>query len=315
MHLPHLFLFAGIFFLSALLSATIAGFLIPDKFRQRLAHLEANAQNPGNSTETKFWKDHALSISQSLAKLALPAEGWEKSPIRLRFINAGWRDSSAAYFFFGAKTLLASVLPLLVLLSINNDLLVRDGSLVLLMCSLAACLGYYLPNLFLNHVIEVRQREIFDCFPDALDLLIICVEAGLALDSAMKRVAEEIHIKSKVLGQELLLVTLELRAGIGKERALRHLAARTGVEDIDLLVAMLIQSDRFGTSMGDSLRIHSEGLRVKRQQRAEETAAKISLKLLFPLILLIFPTLMVVLVGPAALQIYRVLLPALAGQN
>ena len=150
-------------------------------------------------------------------------------------------------------------------------------------------------------------------FPDALDLLTICVEAGLGLDAALSRVADEIHIKSAMLAQELQLVLMELRAGFTKERALRNLALRCGVEDIDLLVAMLIQSDRFGTSMGDSLRIHAENLRTKRQQRAEEAAAKISLKLLFPLILMIFPTLMLILVGPAALQIYRALLPTVSG--
>jgi tight adherence protein C len=180
---------------------------------------------------------------------------------------------------------------------------------------LSACIGYYLPNMLLNHQIEVRQRDIVDSFPDALDLLTICVEAGLGLEAALNRVAEEIHLKSQVLGQEFQLMILELRAGFSKERALRNLALRTGVEDIDLLVAMLIQSDRFGTSMGESLRIHSDNLRTKRHQRAEEAAAKISLKLLFPLIFMIFPTLMLILVGPAAMQIYRVLLPAMAGQN
>lgn len=176
----------------------------------------------------------------------------------------------------------------------------------------AAAVGYYLPNLILRLKIAERQRELFASFPDALDLLIICIEAGLGLDQAIARVAAEIDIKSKVLAQELQLVLMELRSGYSKETALRHMALRVGIEEVDLLVAMMVQADRFGTSMGDSLRVHADNLRTKRRQRAEEAAAKIAVKLLMPLIFMIFPTLMLVLVGPAMIQIYRVLQPSLA---
>lgn len=176
----------------------------------------------------------------------------------------------------------------------------------------AAAVGYYLPNLILRLKIAERQRELFESFPDALDLLIICIEAGLGLDQAIARVAAEIDIKSKVLAQELQLVLMELRSGYSKETALRHMALRVGIEEVDLLVAMMVQADRFGTSMGDSLRVHADNLRTKRRQRAEEAAAKIAVKLLMPLIFMIFPTLMLVLVGPAMIQIYRVLQPSLA---
>jgi len=164
----------------------------------------------------------------------------------------------------------------------------------------AAAVGYYLPNLILRLKIAERQRELFESFPDALDLLIICIEAGLGLDQAIARVAAEIDIKSKVLAQELQLVLMELRSGYSKETALRHMALRVGIEEVDLLVAMMVQADRFGTSMGDSLRVHAD------------PAAKIAVKLLMPLIFMIFPTLMLVLVGPAMIQIYRVLQPSLA---
>jgi len=176
----------------------------------------------------------------------------------------------------------------------------------------AAAVGYYLPNLILRLKIAERQRQLFESFPDALDLLIICIEAGLGLDQAIARVAAEIDIKSKVLAQELQLVLMELRSGYSKETALRHMALRVGIEEVDLLVAMMVQADRFGTSMGDSLRVHADNLRTKRRQRAEEAAAKIAVKLLMPLIFMIFPTLMLVLVGPAMIQIYRVLQPSLA---
>jgi tight adherence protein C len=161
--------------------------------------------------------------------------------------------------------------------------------------------------------IKNRQREIFESFPDALDLMTVCVEAGLALDAALARVGEEMRLKSVTLAEELHLVSLEMRAGSSRERALRNLALRTGVEEIDSLVALLVQSDRFGTSVADSLRVHSDGLRTKRRLRAEEAAAKIAVKLLFPLIFCIFPALMLVLLGPSFITMARVLFPALTG--
>ncbi len=315
MNAQTLLFLAAVFLLWGAIAATVVWLLMPDKFRQRVASLEMETRSLSESDVKNPWVERVIMLSRPLAKLALPSKGWENSPMRLRFINAGWRDRSTPYVFFGAKTLFALILPLFCVMYGGEPLLAGGTTVVMLVVLLSASVGYYLPNLLLNHRIEVRKREIFDSFPDALDLLTICVEAGLGLEAALNRVADEIHLKSQILGQELQLVIMELRAGFSKERALRNLALRTGVEDIDLLVAMLIQSDRFGTSMGDSLRIHAENLRTKRHQRAEEAAAKISLKLLFPLIFMIFPTLMVILAGPAAIQIYRVLLPAMAGQN
>ena len=175
-------------------------------------------------------------------------------------------------------------------------------------------LGYFLPNVFLERRIAYRKREILDNFPDAVDLIIVCVESGLGLDAALARVGEEMHMISPTLGEELHLINLELRAGSSRERALRNLALRTGVEDIDTLVAMLVQSDRFGTSIAQALRVYAENLRTKRRLRAEEAAAKIALKLLFPLIFFIFPSMLLVLLGPALISINRVLLPTLGGQ-
>jgi tight adherence protein C len=167
----------------------------------------------------------------------------------------------------------------------------------------------------LNRLVFVRQREIFETFPDALDLMTVCVEAGLGIEAALVRVADEMQHKSEALAEELHLVTLELRAGLERARALRNLANRTGVEEVEGFVAMIIQAERFGTSIAASLRIHSDMLRTRRRQRAEEAAAEIALKLLFPLIFFIFPSLMLVLLGPAMIQIYRVLLPTMAGSS
>jgi tight adherence protein C len=292
----------------ASLSAGLVWWLSTSRVRQRLA--EAMASNIVVERSAR-WRERMASVIQPLAKLSLPAEGWEGSAIRIAFINAGWRQPSAPTIFFGIKTLLALSFPLIALTLSGEGLLASSASRILFVLVSTSAVGYYLPNLVLRYKIADRQREIFESFPDALDLLIICVEAGLGLDQAIAKVAAEIDIKSKVLAQELQLVLMELRSGFSRETALRHLALRTGIEEIDLLVAMMIQADRFGTSMGDSLRVHADNLRTKRRQRAEEAAAKIAVKLLMPLIFMIFPTLMLVLVGPAMIQIYRVLLPSL----
>lgn len=303
-----LLLLAVIFISVASLSAWLVGWLSHSRIRQRIA--DTMSGDPALSSSHR-WRERLASVIQPLAKLSLPAEGWEQSPIRIAFINAGWRHHAAPTIFFGIKTLLAFMLPTLLIL-LGGERVLAAGSSMLMYIVMAAAVGYYLPNVVLRQQIMHRQREVFESFPDALDLLIICIEAGMGLDQAIAKVAAEIDIKSKVLAQELSLVLIELRSGFSREVALRHLALRTGVEDIDLLVAMMIQADRFGTSMGDSLRVHADNLRTKRQQRAEEAAAKIAVKLLMPLIFMIFPTLMLVLVGPAVIQIYRVLLPGLA---
>ena len=305
-------LFLAVVFVSiASLSAGLVWWLTTSRLRQRLADTIAANSVVERSAR---WRERLASVIQPLAKKSLPAEGWEGSAIRIAFINAGWRQPSAPTIFFGIKTLLALSFPLITLALSGEGLLASGVSRILFVLISASAVGYYLPNIFLRYKIADRQREIFESFPDALDLLIICVESGLGLDQAIGKVAAEIDIKSKVLAQELQLVLMELRSGFSRETALRHLALRTGIEEIDLLVAMMIQADRFGTSMGDSLRVHADNLRTKRRQRAEEAAAKIAVKLLMPLIFMIFPTLMLVLVGPAMIQIYRVLLPSL-GSN
>jgi tight adherence protein C len=255
------------------------------------------------------WLTQIIELTGPLAKLSLPDNEWEGSLIRTRFMNAGLRNPGAPVLFFGTKTALAVGLPLIVYftLSVSSASFGTNALLVYLIG--AAAIGYYVPNMILKNMIFRRQREIFESFPDALDLMTVCVEAGLGMDAALARVADEIGLKSRILAEELTLVTLELRAGSTKEKALRGLAMRTGVDDVDALVAMLIQAERFGTSIAASLRVQSDQLRTKRRQRAEEQAAKIALKLLFPLIFFIFPSLLVILLGPAFIQIYRVLLP------
>lgn len=301
-------LFLTVFGIAMLVLRTFAA----DPVRERL-NAVAGRPATGPSNEPSVWVARVLTLTGPLARLSVPEEGWETSPLRARFMHAGFRDASAPAIFFTAKTALALVLPTIVFFLLTNAKKGIDTNSLLFWLLLAAAIGYYLPNIVLDQIVKRRQRDIFESFPDALDLMTVCVEAGLGMDAALARVASEIGLKSEVLAEELQLVTLELRAGNAKDRALRNLALRTGVEDVDALVAMLIQAERFGTSIADSLRVQSDQLRTKRRQRAEEQAAKIALKLLFPLIFFIFPSLLVVLMGPAIIQIYRVLLPSIGG--
>ncbi|SDY03539.1 type II secretion system F family protein [Nitrosomonas sp. Nm33] len=274
----------------------------------RLKQIAAK-DNVLNERKNEAWKEGILKLSKPLAKFSIPDEDWEKSAFRARFMHAGYRSNSAPTIYFAIKTLLSLALPGLFLLSGGIIWLNLDANGAVLVLLILLAVGYYLPNVVLDRIIKLRQRELFDSFPDAIDLMTICVEAGLGLDAALARVGEEIKLSSKVLAEEIYLVGLELRAGLSREKALRHLALRTGIEEIEALVVMLIQADRFGTSTADSLRIYSDMLRTKRRLRAEEAAAKIALKLLFPLILFIFPALLVVLLGPAFISIARTLLP------
>lgn len=300
--------FASVFGL-ALFGMTI---LAANPARERLRSLVPAAQQQRPSGNPA-WMQKAAEMTARFGKLSIPEEGWEQSGIRTRFMNAGIRNALAPTFFFGAKTALAIGLPVIAYFLVALTGARLSFTTVLLILLLAATFGYYLPNLVLNRMIARRQRNIFESFPDALDLMTVCVEAGLGVEAALNRVAEDIEHRSAVLGEELRLVGLELRAGSDRERALRNLAARTGVEEVETWVAMLIQAERFGTGVAAALRVHSEMLRTKRRQRAEEEAAKIGLKLLFPLIFCIFPSLMLVLLGPAFIQIYRVLLPTMTG--
>lgn len=259
------------------------------------------------------WVAKLVDLSTPISKLSVPKDGWENSPLRIRLMNAGWRNQSAAALYFTAKTVLALAVPCAALMALITTKLSDERALLSVILVALAGIGYYIPNIVLSQRIKVRQQKIFEDFPDALDLLTVCVEAGLGLDAALMRVSEELRFNSEVVSSELDLLLLEMRSGFTKETALRNLALRTGTEDIESFCAMLIQADRFGTSISESLRVLSDMLRTRRRMRAEERAAKIALKLLFPLIFCIFPALMTVLLGPAMIHVYRVLLPTFAG--
>ena len=261
------------------------------------------------------WVGRVANATKSFAKLSLPDAGYETSTLRRRFLNAGIRGASAPTAYFGAKTVLALSLPMAAFAVLALTRTSLQGVELLGVLLVASAIGYYAPNYLLQKAIVLRQREIFENFPDALDLMTVCMEAGLGTEAALSKVAEDMVHKSPTLSEELRLVNLELRAGASRERALRNLALRTGVEEVEGFVAMINQADRFGTSIAQSLRVHSATVRTRRRQKAEETAAKIPLKLLFPLIFCIFPALMLVIMGPAVIQMIRVVMPMMSGQN
>jgi tight adherence protein C len=305
----------GVMFLIVFGAALKAMALLrPDPVQRRIEEIgQPGVAGEADTGAQKNWVETVTKMSERVAKLSLPKEDWDKSVLRLRFANAGIRTPSAAAIYFAAKTVLALALPAIALVVFGNAFQPGERIYLLLTVLAASALGFYFPNLVMRRLVESRQRKLFEDLPDALDLMTVCVEAGLGLDAAMMRVTQEIGVKSHALKDELDMVLLELRAGSGREKALRNLSLRTGVEDIDTLAAMLIQADRFGTSVGDSLRVYTDNLRTKRRLRAEEQAAKIALKLLFPLMFFIFPTLLAVLVGPSAIQIVRQLSPAVRG--
>lgn len=309
----HTMIYATVVFLSvAAIFYALFNYAAAVATRRRLARA-TGARPWGDRSDRVGWVVTLSRLSGPLARLSLPKEGWENSPLRRRFMHAGLRGDMAPSIYFAAKTALALVLPLLgwIALGLSGRTVGLDGSLLALL--LLATLGYYLPNVVLARLAARRQRALFETFPDAADLMLVCVEAGLGLDAAMRRVADEVKLESLPLAQELHLVSLEVQAGHTRETALRNLALRTGVDALDAFATMLIQADRFGTSVGDSLRVFSEDLRTQRQLAAEETAARIPLKLLFPLVFFIFPSMLVVLLGPAVIQVYRALLPVLQG--
>lgn len=264
----------------------------------------------GESISLSF-KDKLYSILTRLGEANKPSNESEVSAIREALMTAGYRHAQAPILFMGAK-LLTSLLALAVAVIMPAKLIgFPTASAQLMLYVGAASAGYFIPVLWLRHAISGRKEKILNAFPDALDLMVVCVEAGLALDAAINRVSSEIRFAHKELAEEFNLVGLELRTGLSRAEALRNLSRRVDLEEVGSLVALLIQTEKFGTSVGQALRVHADSMRVNRQLRAEEMAAKLPVKLLFPLVFFIFPSLFVVVVGPAVVKIARTLLPTL----
>jgi tight adherence protein C len=226
-------------------------------------------------------------------------------PLRWDLAQAGFRHLEARKVFAGARVVSTTLFGLGSALLTWSLKLKPEEIFVLTLAGTA--LGFFLPVMAMRIRQSKRQFEITLSLPDALDLLVICVEAGQGLNAAILKVANESEFQSKALSSELKMVNNEMRAGITRTQALRNLALRTGVDDVRSLVAVMIQSDRFGTSIAQALRIHADSLRTRRRQRAEETARKAPVKLVFPLVFCIFPELLVVILAPGMLQLFRAL--------
>ena len=221
--------------------------------------------------------------------------------IRLKLLQAGYRSPRAVSIYYSIRVL--SVIAAAVLIIFLAPAMGLSGNRLLIWIGAAAAAGWILPSGILSRKVRIRQKELQKALPDTLDMLVVCVEAGLGLNQAIVRVSDEVEHISGAMSEELQIVNLEIRAGTPREDALRHLGERTGLKDIQGLVAMLIQTDRFGTSIAQALRVHSDDLRVKRRQRAEEQAAKTTIKLVIPLAIFVFPAMFVVILGPAVLSI------------
>ena len=240
------------------------------------------------------------SVDPRLKKIPglLPKSAKDMNRLRRRMAAAGYHTPTAMVVF-GAATLITPIVFALATWALAGTNIVFIG--------LAALIGWLLPSAVVSRMIEKRKVQIQNGLPDALDLLIVCVEAGCALDQAIVKASDELAIAYPALTDELRMITTEVRAGKPRLEAFRNFAARTRVEDVQSLVALLVQTDRFGTSIAQALRTHAETSRTKRRQRAEERAAKIGVKLVFPLVLFLFPALYVVILGPAVIQYFNIM--------
>jgi tight adherence protein C len=248
----------------------------------------------------------AVRIAQTIGE-QVPISPEDATAARLDLVAAGFRSEQALAILYGTKILVC--LAAIVLAIVFRDYMPASNILRNVFLVGAGFLGYMGPGFYLERLVTARQERLRYGLPDALDLMVIAVEAGLGLDQAIQYVGRELKITHKDISDELELVTLEMRAGKRRAEALRDLSNRTGEREISKLVAVLIQTDKFGTSVADSLRTHSDFMRVRRRQEAEERAGKVGVKLVFPIFFCILPAMMIVAAGPGVLQMFKYLIP------
>ena len=250
-----------------------------------------------------------------VARILLPKEEWKQSRLRWRLVRAGYRSSRALNIFLSTKIALAFVIPLFIILPalVLGRMPSSDMNTSVTLLVLSALFGFYLPDVVVIKKSRDRQLSFIEGFPDAMDMLVVCVEAGLGLDAAIQRVGSEMMVSHPDLATEFSLVSLELRAGKSRDEALRSLADRTGVEEVRSLISILIQSEHFGTSVAQALREHATEMRTLRIQKAKERAAKLPVKLIFPIMFFIFPALFLVILAPALVRIYTGFIQTMGG--
>lgn len=242
----------------------------------------------------------------------LPMDPAESSMMRRILFSAGYREEYALAVFIGIRVISVLVFAGIAVFAMNFLALKPLFNLIVLILSLG--LGYWIPGMIVEEfIVPSRREKLRFALPDALDMLVICVESGISLDQAIQTVSEELKLTHPELCRDLSLVSVEMRAGVPRAQALRNLSDRTLEPELGKLVAMLIQTDRFGTSIGSSLRAHADFMRIRRRQEAEERAGKLSVKLVFPVFFLILPAVIIAAAGPAMIGIYKGLMPALRG--
>lgn len=283
-------------------------YVLPGHIYQSLAQtagIHGSLQAPANPD---FY-----SITRIAEKVAskLPASAATSSALRLKLLSAGYRQQNAVSVLYGIKLISTAVFTLLMLALELHSSATPAARFVGILLGIAA--GFRLPDYFLARRITVRKAALRKALPDALDLIIVCAEAGLTIDRAFRNVSQQLAVVHPELTSEFGLFIAETTAGLRRKEALENLALRTQEPEIKKFAMVLIQADRFGTSMGDALRTHAEYLRVRRRQNAEEKASKVGVKLIFPILFFVFPCILLVTVGPAAISISKQLLPLLSG--
>jgi tight adherence protein C len=276
----------------------------PPEVAQRLAELQQMSAGSFDALERRRRQSRREQWQGLLTQLGARLEHRRNDSRKLQrmLVQAGFRHPQAVSLYWGSRVAFALACATAAML-----LVPLAGAQAIPFAFWLAIGGWILPAFYVGRRLRRRKSQIQKALPDTLDALVVCVEAGLGLNLAIRRVAEEIRHVSPLMSEELALLNLEIRAGQSRAEAMRNLAERTGVDDMASLVTMLIQTDRFGTSVAQALRVHSDSLRIKRRQRAEEAAAKTAIKMIFPLVLFIFPAMLVVILGPAGLSLVKTL--------
>jgi tight adherence protein C len=310
----------GIYILLFIAVAALALALItlvlkkPNEIQARLSRLVGIGDEVTEAAKPKLLEREqggmAAKISRPMHRMASFADRSIRNRLRLKLMQAGYRTDTALFNYLAAKILLPLLMVGIYLVSRFFYRLTPD---LILGVIILAAIGYFLPNLWVWLMIRDRRERLFRGLPDALDLMVICVESGLGLDMTFKRVGEEIREICKDLSNEFNLANLEIRAGKARDEAFRDMALRCNVPEVNNLMTVLSQTSRFGTSLATALRVHADAMRIKRRQLAEEIAAKSTVKMVFPLVLFIFPSIFVVLIGPGAIRIMKTLFPAIGG--
>jgi tight adherence protein C len=281
--------------------------VIDISLQKRLTKIVRQGRAPADSSLSRKADTHKVAaVINILSKLSLPEEGWQSSSVQIKFLQAGIRDKNAPQYYFAVKTLLTLALPVVLLLFLHFTHTQIPLARAMILVLLAAAAGYYLPAILLRFITKKRIERMRNSLPDMIDLMVVCTESGMGIDAAISRLSREMARTDPDLAQEFYLAALEMRAGATRIEALHNLALRSRLEELKDLVSMLVQVEKFGTSLAESLRVQSDMMRTRRTQRAEEIAAKIPVKMVLPLGLFIFPTLIMVILGPAVIQIIQV---------